>query len=353
MLKRKLLRYIIAGVAAYAAAHGALQAQALAGGAVEKLWLEARADIEAHPGAGAAYGVHGRYFNLIAGGRLGQRFGYYLRQRLKAEPGSIDFFDNTDFLHVSYQASPRLRLRLGKDALAMGGYEYDAPPIDVYMPGEYWNNIYCFQLGASAAYTTADSRHTFTLQAAQSPYVNSQGLDWDAGLLSYHLLWNGTLGEHWQTLWSASLMERQRGTFVNIAMLGTRATYGGWSLYLDLMHHALAWDDWGRNLGFVARMDWKVARGLTLMARGSYERNGSEVDLQTAQWLDQLVPAGHAFFKGFVGAEYRPEGAESVRLHAYAGMETDKADGSPAGRRPAFNLGATWGIDFARLLQKN
>ncbi|MBQ6684441.1 MAG: hypothetical protein IJM74_10095 [Bacteroidales bacterium] len=329
-----------------------VSAQFLPRDALTRLKFEVRADAEAWGGQSSTLGFHGRYFNIMAGGNLGNSFSYYFRQRMKPEAGSIAFFDNTDFLYLNYQPSPRWRLRFGKDAMALGGFEYDAPPIDEYLTSEYWNNIYCFQLAASAAYLFADGRHTLTFQASQSPYLRSLGLNWDDGLWAYNLQWGGALGQHWQVLWSTSLIERQRGTYMTLTMLGTRVAYQRWSLYLDLMHHALGWNDWGRNYGGVLRSDLQLSPSLTLFVKGSCEKNTSKLDLASPQWLDQLVPAGHTFTKGGLGCEYRPKGMETVRLHCYAALLFDHEYNAQTWRSFTFNMGASWGIDFATLIHK-
>ena len=148
-----------------------------------KFKLEARADMEythqrvtadgSTVGDGTdLYGIHGKYFNLHLGGNLGENFSYYFRQRIKAEAGTVNFFDNTDFLYLNYRPTQNWQLRFGKDAMAVGGFEYDAAPIDVYFETYMWDNFYCFQLAASGAYISDDGKQTLMLQVSQSPYVN-------------------------------------------------------------------------------------------------------------------------------------------------------------------------------------
>lgn len=338
-------------------------AQTSWGDALNKLKLEARFDAEwsrqvlvennmQQGDADYPYGIHGRYFNLHMGGELGGKFSYYFRQRLKAESGSIHFFDNTDFLWLNYQANENWRLRFGKDAMAIGGFEYDAPPIDEYFTSKYWDEIYCFQLAAGVTYTTDGGGQSFTFQVSQSPYVNSRGLGWDAGLLAYNLQWSGSLGESVQTLWSTSMVEREQGKFMNLTMLGTKFSLGYTDMYLDLMHHALATDDWGKNLGVVFRWNYRLRSDLNLFIKGSYEQNRSEVDLNSPAALDNLVPAGHRYAKYGAGCEYYP--VESVRLHAYVAELSDEIIAFKRTTHSlTVNVGATWTMDFKKLKTKN
>ena len=135
-----------------------------------KFKLEVRADGEiTTTDSTPNLGFHGKYFNFMLGGDLGGGFSYYFKQRIVANPGTVTFFDNTDFLYLDYMPNQNWRLRFGKDAMALGGFEYDASPIDVYFPTNLWRNIYCFQLAASGAYITADGNHTFIAQVSNSP----------------------------------------------------------------------------------------------------------------------------------------------------------------------------------------
>ena len=327
------------------------------GSVFNKFKLEARFDAEVQNASSTSYGLHGRYFNLMVGGDLGNGFSYYFRQRLRAEEGSIHFFDNTDFLYVDYQASDNWRLRAGKDAMAVGGYEYDAPPIDEYFVSEYWNNLYCFQLAMSAAYTTDDGRQTFVAQVSQSPYLNSLGLPWNYGLLAYNIEWLGKLGDHVNTLWSTSMIERDRqGStrhYMNLTMLGTQVCFDRWDAYLDLMHHMLDSDEWGQNIGYVFRLNYRLTPALTLFAKSSWERNESDRDMATIAWIDQMVPAGHTYSKNGLGVEYRPHGMESLRMHGYVAYLSDynkSLDQSVEG--VAVNIGLTWTMDFHQLMKK-
>lgn len=300
------------------------------------------------------FGIQGRYFNLIMGGNFGNGFSYHFRQRFNADNGSISFFDNTDFLWLNYQISDNWRVRIGKDAMAVGGFEYDAPPIDEYMVSEYWNNIYCFQIGMSAAYSTDDHRHTFVAQVTQSPYIRSRNLGWDAGLLAYNIEWMGSIGDNITTLWSTGLLERERNHFMNLTILGTRftSTNGKFDAYLDLMHHALANDDWGKNLGLVFRFNFHLTPKFCLFTKESFEQNKSEIDLNSPTAIDNLVPAGHRYAKFGIGCEYYP--IPAVRLHAYVAKLSDETiDIATTDHSLTFNLGATWTMDFKKLKIEN
>ena len=325
--------------------------------AITKLKLEARADGEYFTTDDKpSFGIHGKYFNLMMGGNLGDKFSYYFRQRLIANPGTVAFFDNTDFLYLDYKPTQNWRVRFGKDAMAMGGFEYDASPIDVYFPTTMWNNIYCFQLGASVAYISDEGNHTLVAQVTNSPYINSTGLTYDAGLVSYNLCWYGTMG-HWQTIWSTSMIEREWSKFMNLTMIGNKLVYDKWDIYVDLMHHALAIDDWGKNFGVVSCANYYFTPRFNIFVKGMFEQNKSEVDLNSAVALDHLLEAGHTYARYGVGLEYFPLENKSVRLHTYVCRMTDSYTDKETGIEMLedmwnFNIGATWTMDFHRLIKK-
>lgn len=334
-----------------------------------KLKLEARADAQYFSHTNDApdeFGFQGRYFNILVGGNITPEMSYYFRQRIVANGGSVNLFDNTDFLYLNYAPSKNLFVRLGKDALAVGGYEYDAPPIDVLFSTQYWDNYYCFQLGASAGYKTDDGNHLFMAQIANSPYVYTgapaaPGISTPAlsGLFGYSLYWAGSLGEHVKTLWSFNAFERERGTFMGYLALGQQFTFGDFDIYVDFMHHNLGLDDWGKNFGLVSRANWHIGSEWTVFAKGSYEQNRSEQDILNYNHgqssYDCLVQAGHTYCRYGGGVEYRPAFCPSVRLHAYVVYVDEAGDDRVADNGMVFvpkwehgfvnaNLGVTWNL---------
>ncbi|MBR1784539.1 MAG: hypothetical protein IJ760_03755 [Bacteroidales bacterium] len=362
-MRNRLFAIASALCAALAPLSGAAQVDF--GSVFSKFKLEARADAEvlsSDRDDATAYGMRGRYFNLMVGGDLGEGFSYYFRQRLKAEPGSIKFFDNTDFMWLNYQLSDQWRVRLGKDAMAVGGYEYDAAPIDVYMESEYWNNFYCFQLGASVAYTTADGRQSFVAQVTQSPYIQTRGYEWNSGLLAYNFEWLGSIGQNVHTLFSTSMMQRDPGQkFVNLTVLGTQVAYGRWDSYLDLMHQVLDADEWGKVWGVVWRCNYRLSPRWTLFAKFSHEENRSLVQDYSlpGSWfneVDGLVPTSRVYSKAGLGVEFHPKGMQNVRLHGYVAMLHEDNLDQPVGTADlnylTCNLGFTWAVDVRNIFKK-
>lgn len=326
-----------------------LKAQTTFSDAFNTLKLEARADMGGTYDTAMRYGFRGRYFDLKMGGDLGNGFSYFLRQNIRANGGTIAFFDNTDFLWLNYQPNEHWRFRFGKDAMAVGGYEYDAAPLDEYLTATYWDNFYCFQMALSAAYSWDEGRQTVVAQVSQSPYVNVYAdiydSRWDTGLVAYNVEWLGSIGEHVHTLWSVNMMEYGRNEFMWTLFLGTQVSFERWDAYLDLMQHSFAADDWGRDIGVVARLNYRIGDGWTVFAKGSYEQNPDEVS-DADRSRDVLMPFGAKHSRCGLGAEFRPKGMCNVRLHGYVGyIDTDI-------ERWELNLGATWVMDFHKMFAK-
>ena len=125
---------------------------AYAQGELVRLKMQTRIDYQREYMGGEAVkdncGFKGKYFMLLLDGRINEHFSYAYRQRLNKENSRPSFFDATDWAYLTYQPDRHWSIAAGKQPVAVGGYEYDANPVDVYYASEYWNNIPCFQLGA-------------------------------------------------------------------------------------------------------------------------------------------------------------------------------------------------------------
>lgn len=314
-----------------------------------------------------SYGFHGRYFNIDLGGNLGKKFSYYFRQRLVANPGSVNFFDNTDFLYLDYHINDNWSIRVGKEALAVGGYEYDAPPIDVIFSTYYWDNFYCFQLAAGATYASKDGKNMLRLQVGSSPYVYYGSPFGDNSLFSYNLLWNGNFG-HFHTIYSFNMFQRDKmGHFLNYIALGNQLKYDKWSIYLDLIHRANSTRQLMKDFSIVCRADYNINDSWKLFAKGSYEQNLDEEEwayyiTHDREVWDCLALPGQQYFIGGIGFEYRPKSCPDVRIHGFVAdyCTLNKwADRMSRSVNPELynfhhdltaNVGISWNMNFLKYL---
>ena len=116
-------------------------------------------------------GFKGKYLNIRMDGTITDGLTYSYRQRLNKPNKDASFFDATDWMTVTYTKG-NWSASTGKQVVGIGGFEYDGAPIDLYFCSEYWNNIPCYKIGLSGAYTTDDMNDKFLLQVCESPFRN-------------------------------------------------------------------------------------------------------------------------------------------------------------------------------------
>jgi len=338
-----------------------------------RLGIEVRADFDylnnyAGDTIFSNYGFNGKYFNLHLGGEFGSKFSYYFRQRIIANWGTSRLFDNTDFLYLQCNINDNWAVRFGKEAIAVGGFEYDAAPIDVLYYTKYWGNIYCFQLAASASYTDNSGNNKLVLQVANSPYVyfTGAGDEWKKGLLAYSFMWSGNFN-HFSALYSVNMFERQRGKFMGQVALGNKLSFDKWSIYLDYFGKAVDTDKILNDFSVVTRLDVKL-KDVNIFAKGGYEQNKSE-DFWTPVPKDILMTPGQSYIFYGLGVEYRPAFYKNIRLHAYVvNAQTIQDTFDPTAPYPAgetiwanatsksaninVNVGLSWNVDFLKFIDK-
>lgn len=313
------------------------------------------------------YGFRGDYFNFLLGGDIGDHISYFIRQRIIPIKGYTEFFDNTDFLYLQYKFNDQWSIRLGKDALYVGGFEYDAPPIDVYYYTHYWGSFPCFLLGVSAAYTDKSGKNKIVFNIANSPYVQSKPyLDyyennrWKLmGLLSYNFYWSGNFGP-FHTLYSVNMVEYERGKFINYIALGNQLKFNQWSIYVDWVNRAAGFKNFFKDFSLVSRLDWHVSPSVNLFAKGGYEQNIAgyfyTVGNDTHVDVDMLMPNNRAYYFYGLGMEYRPRIYPDLRVHAYVANSTmcnfDEHVGIYGWKNMNLtaNVGVTWKLDFMKFL---
>jgi hypothetical protein len=305
------------------------------------------------------YGFRGDYFNFLIGGDIGDHISYFVRQRIIPVKGFTEFFDNTDFLYIQYKFNDQWSLRLGKEAIYVGGFEYDAPPIDVYYYTNYWGSFPCFLLGMSAAYTDKSGKNKIVFNIANSPYVHYKDNRWNSGLLSYNLYWSGNFGP-FHTLYSVNFQEYQRGKFINYIALGNQLKFDKWSIYFDWINRAAGFRNFFKDFSLVSRLDWHVSPSVNLFAKGGYEQNSAgyyyTIGDDTHVNVDMLMPNNRVHWFYGLGMEYRPRIYPDLRVHAYVANSTMtlpsdlEADHSWKDMTLTANVGVTWKLDFMKFL---
>lgn len=263
-------------------------------------------------GRGAFYadkqenGFKADYLNLLAKGNLGKHFSFIVRHELNKPTTNKELLNATDFLNLTYSTGD-WSFSAGKYTLAVGGFEYDAAPIDIYFASEYWDNFGgCFEYAVSAARRFGAEQLTF--QFARSPFGNSDKAL--SGRYAYSLQLLGE-AEHWKHIYSVNFLEKEtKGEFVNFIALGNKFVFDKFSVYLDLQHRMeCSKPTFFKDFTLSSRADFAPAEWVNLFGRADYDYNTSG--------SATIVSNGTEAFRYGFGAEFFPwEGREDIRFHS-------------------------------------
>lgn len=274
-------------------------------------------------------GFHGRYLNLHFNATITDGLTFHWRQRLnKFKDSDSDVFSSTDWAYLNYQPWKNFAFSAGKEVVLVGGFEYDAAPIDILFASNFWNNIACYQFGVAASYISNNGRHTLSAQVTNSPYQ-----EFGKSCYAYNLFWKGNFGAY-SALWSVNMMEYKRGTYVNIISLGNRLELGDLLLELDVMnryvpHHKY----WFSDYTVVGKAEYKISPTVTIMAKGG--KDDIHANPGTHDRLNKEFVGG--------GLEFYPlHRSRNLRLHAVFN-HTHHLDGSSQNQ---VSIGVKWRLDI-------
>lgn len=281
-------------------------------------------------------GFEGKFLNFRMDGSLAEHLSYSIRYR--AHKVQANPFAATDWATLTY-STDKWDFSAGKQVVAIGGYEYDRAPIDIYFASEYWHQIACYQFGVSATYKFVESRNNSKLlaQICQSPYDFA-----NQNLYAYNLMWSSSTSD-FSSLYSVNMIEYEPNKFVGTIALGNLFKMGAVDVELDLMSRTDL-----KNISpidnFSAMFDikWVVNPKLNLFSHASYDVNKTNVV------FDPTVLPNTDIWRIGGGMEYFPLGTKSVRLHAatcytFGGAVPTAAlqDG-----HLMFQMGLTWRINL-------
>ena len=360
-MKKTFTKFVCLAVALFS--FGTLQAQdgATEDNEIFKLGVEARFDylnqaVAGHVDAPSS-GFKVRYFNLRMDGQITSQFSYSWRQRFNRFNSLSDFAENTDWLTLTYKPTKNWAISAGKQVVMIGGWEYDRAPMDLYFCSEYWNNVACYQLGASVSYTTNDNNDTILFQVCQSPYQKSGAnlVPDDNGnmvvknnLLAYNLYW--ITSSDWYTgLHSMNLVEYQRNKFDFYLVLGNQFKFGNAKIQLDIMDRATSFESLD-NFSIMGEFSYLIADRVNVFAKVTYDQTTDDY----APGL-YFAPDMHITRVGG-GVEYYPlggKGNRDVRLHAaYSYNFGNNPYGVLADKGSYLTVGLTWRIDVVSAAKK-
>lgn len=310
------------------------------------LSMETRADYQRDYDDGRAEkdecGFKGKYLNLRMYGKISDRLSYDFNQRLNKMHSSTSFFDATDWLYVDYRATDRWMLSAGKLVIGVGGYEYDAAPIDLYFCSEFWNVASCYAWGAALTYHFSPSDKLMA-QVCESPFRSHYR---HADMYAYNLMWYGSHGR-WNALWSMNMMEWAEHRYIHYISLGNEFHLAdGLKLQLDVMNRAASGQAFFlRDCSVIGELSYCPAQKWRLLAKASYEVNHAD------KAADLCVMPGTELTRVGAGVEYFPLGSKDLRLHAYYcrswGTNTNP-DGIMQDNEDRAGIGLTWRIHILK-----
>ena len=303
---------------------------------VSRLDVELRSDwqYEALDGVSqpSASGFEGKFFNFRMDGSIADNLSYSIRYR--AHKVQNDPFGATDWATLTY-STDKWDFSAGKQVVAIGGYEYDRAPIDIYFASEYWHQIACYQFGASATYKYGNRVNSKLLaQVCQSPYDFS-----NENLYAYNLMYMDDV-----TLSSINLLEYAPNKYLGYIALGGKDTFGAVTIEWDVMDR-IDFENKGM-MSFSSMLDvsWAVNGKLNLFTHASYDVNEGAID--------PTVAIGTEIWRVGGGVEYFPTGRRNLRIHAASCYTFGESPFSAALQNGnfMFQAGLTWKVD---LLNKN
>lgn len=306
---------------------------------INVLNITALADFEYHDyrdGSDDAYGFNGKYFIIDAGGNITDNLSYFVRHKVRPYKGISSFFDNTDYLLVTYKLNDNWSFTLGKNEYLMGSFEFDSNPTDVFYYSHFGNNLNCFNVGGSITFKDSDAKNIFDLQVINSPYMQVG----NGSLLSYNLRWKGNY-EHFKTMYSLNMHEYAKGSYIKYIALGNKLKYDKWEIYVDAISRATDVKDIFGNISVFSQLDVNVCDRLSLFVKGGYEKNDTEINDYTS-----VAPGSEYVFYG-LGTKFYPSRDSNFRLHAFVAAQDDGNNISLQ-----YVVGVKWRIDFASHLNK-
>lgn len=315
---------------------------------LHNLRLEARVDFEYkayNDTTPANAGFAGKYMNFVLDGQLTERCFFHYRQRLNIANASFSsFFRGCDWLYLEYFFGKHFSVSAGKQVVAIGGFEYDFAPIDVFFWSNFWENVVCYEMGASISYHNLKKNHTLTFQACNSPFV-SRAFE---NLFAYNLIWYGNM-KFFHTIYSLNMIEYEKGKFINYISLGNRFDIKDFSFYIDFQNRATDKQVFlFKDFTIVGQAEYNFKQKGFLYLKGGYDVNKAQPKTTPyAEAFDRFVLLGvDYFYYGIGGGFYPLKERKDIRLHAFFAVNhTDNISYQS-------NLGLTWKMDFLSLRKR-
>ena len=307
------------------------------GGAVDRLYIDTRGIFHLQNDHGDVNNQFmADHLNLNIFGHINDQINYRLRQRLNKKVFDENYiFNATDFLYINWQATDRWSFRVGKDAVLIGGYEYDAVPIDVYFYSKFCNSInQGFTFGASTAYKLAENQ-LLSYQVCTSPLSYCF-----QGVYAYNFAWMGKITPIWNTIWTFNMVQDMDARFINYIALGNHFQWENFLFDFDFMNRASFKQKhfFGTDYTMIVKSIWSVGNW-NICFKGGFEKNSARNVDSDGRAFDNVIAPGTKYLYAGAGLEYFPMGRDGIRLHAVYYRDNFVS-------RDNFDIGITWRIDI-------
>ncbi|MBR5466344.1 MAG: hypothetical protein IKU79_02925 [Bacteroidaceae bacterium] len=257
-------------------------------------------------------GFRGEFINLSLNARLYKGLSFAWRQRLNIT-SERNFWNSTDWMELHYSVNNHWHISAGKQVVAIGGYEYDRAPIDLYITNsEFWHHIACYQFGVSVAYRF-NPNHRLLFQFCNSPFRTDIG---NNNTYGFSLMWNGKHGI-WETIWSVNAFQSTGNRWMSYIALGNKFTFTKnlW-LELDYTNRASSGQTFFfKDFTIASEFSAKPHSTIRMFAKYTFDLNdtNSDADVYVAPGTEMHTVSG--------GIEYEPfkKYPKVLRLFAVAG----------------------------------
>lgn len=327
---------------------------------IPTLIISPRIEVNPHIGLseggyyGSDFGATSLYTFLD--GTIGEHFSYSMSNHwLSTTPGALyrdpfrsDEADFIDWLTISYNIGG-FTFTLGKESILYGNYEIDYADIDQHAEvcSSFWNKSMTYQWGGKVEYCFSDESSTLAFHFASSPFGERP---FASKLFCYSLKWSGEYG-CFAPIWSANLIEYERGVFVKTLGLGNGFFFDNLSVEFDAMYRHLKYDGDNHEALAVCKVGYTFKGKVELFAKGGYEYF-SGIDI--FGWKDDfgfiptdvsLCGGNYAFYGA--GVNYYPlRNSDALRLHAV--ISSNNYSNSLA-----MSFGATYHFDLTNTIRKH
>ena len=291
-----------------------------------------------------ACGFKGNNLMISIQGNITNRISFRYRQRISQLKYTDSFFDGTDFMFLKYAFNNRWDITGGKVAIEFGSAEYQRDPSEQYILSDHWNNMSCYKFGVNLGFNASENDR-LVAQVAESPFKR-KGLD----LYAYALSWYGN--HNWfHTMYSANLMEYQKGKFVYVLSLGNRLEFDKFAVNFDYMNRPTGKHDFFKDCTVRGELMVYPNKHFNVVGIALYNTNKTH-DFQEL-YMKKGTELTH--FGGVVEYLPIPDKDKTLKIHAaynyYYGQVGVKNE-APSLNRHMFTIGAQWEMDIVALAKK-